>query len=126
MRAIYYTAYAASQGNKIDRLISLAKNTEINSVIIDVKEVDGKVAYDMSKFNFDELKPTSYNQFDNIKDIIKKLHKNNIYVIGRIVVFKDQLLAKHHPELTIKKKDKKTIWTDRNRKKYIDPSSKKV
>jgi hypothetical protein len=108
IKAVYYTAYAAGRTSKIDQIISLAKNTEVNSVIIDVKEVDGKVSYDMSNFDFGELKPTANLRLKNIKKTIEKLHKNNIYVIGRIVVFKDQLLAKQYPELVIRKKDKTT------------------
>jgi len=40
LKAIYYTSYSASQKNKIDSLINLTKNTEINSVIIDIKNVN--------------------------------------------------------------------------------------
>jgi hypothetical protein len=85
------------------------KNSEINSVVIDIKEVDGKVAFDMSDFKFGSIKPSSNNIIKDPKKLIEELHQKGIYVIGRLVVFKDKILAEKRPDLAIKTLDKKTV-----------------
>ncbi len=126
LKTLYYNSYAGNSENKIEKLISYVKNTEINSVVIDVKEVDGKVAFDMTHFNFGKIKPKSNNILKNPKKLIEKLHNNGIYVIGRIVVFKDKYLAEKRPDLALKNKLNGYLWTDRSGKKYLDPNSKEV
>ncbi len=127
VRSLYYTSYSAWSDKKTDELINFVKNSEINSVTIDIKEVDWYVAFDMSNYKFDKIKPTSNNKIKDIKKVIEKLHDNDIYVIWRIVVFKDKLLAENRPDLAIKwSTDKKTVWTDYAWNKYMDPYSKEV
>lgn len=126
VKSLYYTSYSGWSKDKIDKLINLAKKTEINSVTIDIKEVDWYVAFDMSGFKFDNIKPTSNDRIPDIKNLIKTLHENNIYIIWRLTVFKDKLLAEEHPELAIKWEWKNDVWTDYNWNKYLDPYSKEV
>ena len=126
VKSLYYTSYSAGSKNKIDSLIYFAKNTEINSVIIDIKEVDWYTAFDMSDFKFDNIKPKTNNKIEDIKKLIEELHKENIYVIWRIVVFKDNLLSNNRVDLSVKNLDKKTAWWDYKWHHYLDPSSKEV
>jgi len=57
VKSLYYTSYAASSDSYLNTLYSFVENTEINSVTIDIKEVDGYVAFDMSEYDFDTIKP---------------------------------------------------------------------
>jgi hypothetical protein len=41
--------------------------------------------------------------------LIKKLHKEGIYIIARQVLFKDKKVIAQRPDLSVKKTDKKTI-----------------
>jgi hypothetical protein len=109
IKAIYFTSYAALSEKKKKRLFDLVERGEINSVVIDIKEVDGKVAFDMSDFDFAKIKPISNNIIKKPKELIKELHQKGIYVIGRLVVFKDKILAEKRPDLAIKTLDKKTV-----------------
>lgn len=104
----------------------MIKDKKINSVIFDIKEVDGKIAFKMDKEEFSDIVGETNFQFKNITSLIKKLHEHNIYVIARIVVFKDNFLVEKYPELLVKKRDKKTVWKDHTGHKYIDPFSEKV
>lgn len=83
----------------IDDYIEVANNSGINAFIIDIKESDGP-AYESPVIK--EYSPTSYdnafNSFDAYKAAVKKCKDNGIYVIGRIVTFKDDLYAEDHPE----------------------------
>lgn len=86
----------------IDEYISLAKESNINAFVVDIKD-SGSPAY-ASKV-MEELSPTNYNNainsFDYYQSVIKKLKDNGFYVIGRITVFKDHYFAQDHPEYAI-------------------------
>ncbi len=126
VKSIYYTSYSAWLEYKINSLIKLIKNTEINSVIIDIKTISWYVSFNMNENNFYSIKPISNNRNKNIKKIIETLHKNNIYIIARIVVFKDKSLSERRVDLAIKRKDNWKVWSDYKWKKYLDPYSKEV
>jgi len=126
VKAIYYTSYSAWLEYKINSLIKLVKNTEINSVIIDIKTVSWYVSFKMNNDNFKKIKPISNNKNQDIEKIIKKLHDNNVYVIARISTFKDKLLSSNRPDLATKRKDNSKVWTDFKWQKYLDPYSKEV
>lgn len=126
VKSLYYTAYSASNEAKLNSLINLVKTTEINSVTIDIKEVDWYVSFDLSEFEFDRIKPATNNKITNIKELIKRLHEENIYVIWRIVVFKDNLLSTNRPDLAIKKSNKVDVWADYKWNKFLDAFSKEV
>jgi len=123
LQAIYINQHQIS---RIDKYIQLAKNTKINAFIIDIKEVDGKISFEIPKFlnteNFDFI---STKDMRNPQKLIQKLHKNKIYTIARIVVFKDNYFTKKHPELAIKNR-KGQIWKDYKGHSYLDPTKKKV
>lgn len=126
VKAVYLSSYGASRTDKIDQLIYLVKNTEVNSVVIDVKEINGKVYFEIPTQNFDKIKPEFDVVLRNPKDLLEKLHSYGIYVIGRVVLFKDKNLVKKRPDLAVKKSDKKTVWQDYKKKTWVDTGSKEV
>lgn len=99
-RAVYLSGNSAGRKEVIDNIIELSKTTELNSVVIDVKEA-GVVNY-VSEVP-EVVKNNLYIDYYNPEELIKKLHDNNIYVIGRIVCFLDKGLGEKRPDLAIKK-----------------------
>lgn len=127
VKALYYSAYNTSREDKITQIIDIAKDTEVNALVIDIKEIDGLVSFDMPDRYFGDIKPKSNDRIQDISEIIKKLHENNIYVIARIVVFKDSYLANTRPDLAIKWSDNTSkVWTDYKWNAYTDQYSKEV
>jgi len=126
VRSVYYTAPAIASEKKLETLLTLVKTKEVNSVTIDIKTVSGYVSFDMPDDKFGKIKPTSNNQIKDINEIIEKLHENNVYIIWRVVLFKDKLLAEKRPDLAIKWTNGKDVWYDYKGKKYLDPYSKEV
>jgi len=107
--------------------LDIAENTSVNSITIDIKTVSGEINFDINEKYFKNIQPVSNNRIKNIEKIIEELHSKNIYVIGRIVVFKDMLLSEKRKDLALKwKHNKEKIWTDYSGKKYLDPSSREV
>lgn len=83
----------------VDKYIEIAKNSGINSIVVDIK--DGNLAYDSNvaiKYLCENGENCKYakgnNSFDTYKEAIKKIKDANIYVIGRIVAFNDPYFAK--------------------------------
>jgi hypothetical protein len=115
-RAVYLTGISAGISKKTDQIIQLSKTTELNAVVIDIKE-DGKVNYESQ---IPEVRSIgAFIKYYKPEEVIKKLHENNIYVIGRVVVFKDSYLATKRADLAIKqpngqlwKENKHTPWTN--------------
>jgi len=111
IKGIYINSWTAGDQSKMANLLNLIKETELNAVVIDLKEVDGIIAID--------------NIIPNLKDLIRQLHHENIYTIARIVVFKDSSLSKIKPELALKNQQGK-LWQDWRGQTWLDPASKEV
>jgi len=85
----------------IDSYIKLAKESNINAFVVDIK--DGYMAYESEVAK--KYSPSNYKSYSNTveeyKTAINKLKENGFYVIGRIVAFNDSLFAKDNPSETI-------------------------
>ena len=125
VRGIYMTSWIASTKSLRDKLIKLVEDTELNSLIIDVKDYTGKVAFLMKNQKVLEA-GSSEERIKDIKEFIEELHGKNIYTIGRIAVFQDSYLAKVRPDLAVKRNDGITNWKDDKGTAWLDPCSKEV
>ncbi|MBR2552726.1 MAG: hypothetical protein IKF05_07045 [Erysipelotrichaceae bacterium] len=103
VRALYLNR--ATPGN-LDGYLELAAQSDINAFVIDIKESDG-VGYQSDVVK--EFSPTAYEYalFDKQTyiDAVKKCHDAGLYVIGRIVTFKDDPLVADHPEYALADKN---------------------
>lgn len=104
-KGIYSTVWSA-RSKRINDLIRIADETEINTIIIDVK--DSGVYLD-----------------DYIKNLIGELHKKNIYIIARLVVFQDDSQIQNHPDWYFKKSDE-NLWQDNRGWYWMDPENHEV
>ena len=82
----------------LEQCIDLANNSEINAFVIDLKEAEG-IYYNTSNETAQEI-GYLYNYYD-LEDVCQTCHDNGIYVIGRIVCFKDPRLAATSPDRAI-------------------------
>jgi len=125
VRGIYMTSWVASTNSIRNGLIKIAEETEVNSIIVDIKDYTGKVAFLMDNPKVKEFN-SSENRIKDIKNFIKESHDKNIYVIGRIAVFQDPFLSKIRPDLYVKKSDGISIWKDYKGAMWLDPCSKEA
>lgn len=126
VKSLYFSAHSINNKEKLDNFLNIAKTKEINSIMIDLKEVDWYTSFYLDEKYFSKIKPVSTNRIKNIKELIDKLHKENIYVIARIAVFKDKRLAEARPDLAVKWSWDWSVWTDYKWYKYTDQYSKEV
>jgi len=120
MEAVYMTSCVAGTPNFRQQLVELVDNTEINSLVIDIKDYSGTISFAPT----DEKLQGAWNAAKcgarDMKDFISLLHEKGIFVIGRITVFQDPYYAEIHPELAVKKADGVTVWRDFKGLAFID------
>lgn len=124
VKGLYLTAYSAGSAKKMDEIISLVKATELNAVVIDIKDYSGLVLYDSDIVTVDNLQ-TEDDRLGDVGALIKKLHDNHIYVIARQTIFQDPVLAEAKPEWSIKKKSG-GVWRDKKGLAWVDPTQREV
>ncbi|SDS76832.1 hypothetical protein SAMN05444162_2231 [Paenibacillaceae bacterium GAS479] len=120
VRGIYISGYAAGSSKAMGRLRELARKTEINAMVIDIKDDYGLLTYASNVKLANKLGTDSRPIIAEPRKLINELHKDGIYVIGRQVVFKDALLAGKMPDWAIHEKSGK-VWRDTKRKTWINP-----
>ncbi len=125
IKAIYATSWSAGSEKKLEYLIKLIKDTELNAIVIDVKDYSGYVTYNtdlelVKKYNAVDLRIPQMNK------LIKRLHDEGIYVIGRIAVFQDQRLALARPDLAIYSSSTGETWKDNKGLMWMDTASPEV
>ena len=125
VKTIYMTSWVAGTPSIRKRVIDLIAETEINSVIIDIKDDTGKVSFKGNDPYIKEL--GSYeNRIGDIRELIDIFHKMDVYVIGRIAVFQDPYLTKAWPSEAVKFKSTGGVWEDRKGISWVDAGSEKV
>ncbi|MEK7501732.1 MAG: putative glycoside hydrolase [Patescibacteria group bacterium] len=121
LRAIYITACTASGKKSREKVLSIMADTEINALVIDIKDYSGTLAYASTS-----MQP-NYGGGCRIYDLpqfIQELHEKGIYAIARITVFQDPVYAVRNPSVAVKNKDNTDIvWKDAKGLSYIDPGA---
>ncbi|MEN9552367.1 MAG: hypothetical protein RI935_744 [Candidatus Parcubacteria bacterium] len=113
VRALYMSSWVASTPSVRARLVALIDETELNAIVIDVKDNTGTVTWDgrMKK--------------EDLKSFIKELHAKDIYVIGRVAVFQDDAYAKKHKEESYQRQDG-SLWKSKKGEYWVDAGSKNM
>lgn len=124
VKGLYLTAYSAGNPKKIDEIIKLISTTELNAVVIDIKDYSGKILYDSGVATVKKIKAKD-NRLGDVGKLIQKLHDNGIYVIARQTVFQDPLLAEKKPEWAIRSKTG-GLWRDNKGLAWVDPTRQEV
>lgn len=122
VKGVFVNASAAGSKTRLDKLVRLADNTEINAFVIDVKEDDGRITFDMNQPIVKEIGASI--DFMDINKVMDKLYDHNIYPIARVVCFKDPYLAKNKKEYAIKNKDG-SLWYYKN-VAWLNPYNKET
>lgn len=123
VKGIYMTSWVAGMPVLRESVIKIAEKTEVNTILIDIKDYTGDIAFSV---NDPTLK--AYGADDHrIRDLdtlIAELHSKGIYVIGRVAAFQDPHMVATHPELAVKRASDGKIWKDRKGISWIDAGAK--
>jgi hypothetical protein len=124
VKGIYVTAYSAAQVDSLAKVIEIADETEINALVIDVKDPDGRVTYQADAAMAKSLGLIS-PVISDIDGLIATLRQHNITPIARLMTFKDNAMAEARPDLAVQS-SKGGIWRDYKGVAYTNPYSHEV
>lgn len=123
IRGLYVNRFAAQSSKKMQKLIGFADSTEINALIIDVKDEFG--------LNFESSDPLlqknggTQTKVRNLKALLDTINAHGILPVARIVVFKDSVAARQNPQYTIRKTDG-SVWRDHKGLTWVNPYANSV
>lgn len=124
VKAVYLTSWAAGHPKFRKHLFDLIDTTEINSVVIDVKDYSGRISFMVEDPMLQKI-GASEKRIPDIKEFIGTLHEKGVYVIARISSFQDSYMINIHPEWAVKTKEG-NIWQDYKGVKWLDAGAEPV
>ena len=133
VKGIYVTGPKAGSAGMED-LIRLVEETELNAMVIDVKNDEGNVTFRLANEEITQDIPVldriaemqaGVRYIRDIQTLMQELKDHNIYTIARIVCFKDPILAAAQPELALMKPDGKPVM-DANGLAWVNPYRQEV
>ncbi len=125
VKAIYMSACVAGTPAFRDSLVKLIDATELNSIVIDIKDYSGYLSFKPADPALAKV-VSKHCMAPDMQEFIKTLHDRGVYVIGRITVFQDPVLTKARPDLAVKKRSDGSVWKDFKGLSFTDPGSKEV
>jgi hypothetical protein len=123
LKAIYMTQCVVGTKDFRESLVKIADETEINAIVIDIKDFTGLLA-------FDTTNPKLVGSISNkcgtsdMPEFVEYLHSKGIYVIGRVTVFQDPFMVKMRPDLAVQSKSTGGPWKDFKGLSFIDVGAK--
>jgi hypothetical protein len=106
IKATYADLNLLADPDGIDRHIEIANTTEINAIVIDIKQ--DTIYYDSQVEFF--LDAGTVRPVYDVAELLRKLKANNIYAIARLVVFQDPLVAEARPDLAVMDSVTGDLW----------------
>jgi hypothetical protein len=124
-KGLYLTVFGIGSRVLRNSALQLIEETDLNSLVIDVKGDRGIVPYKSSVALASSVGSQKVITVRDMKAVMKTLKEKGLYTIARIVVFKDNPLATSRPEFAVKTPEG-TVWQDREGLAWVDPFSKEV
>ena len=121
VKGVYLSYHGVGDRTIRGRVFDLLDRTELNAVVIDVKGDEGYVPYDSQVPLAREAGATARARVRDFDEMLARLRAKGIYLIARIVVFKDNVLARHHPAWAVTDTGTGTLWLDAERLAWLDP-----
>ena len=97
VKAVYMTQCAVGTQSFRESLTKLIDTTELNAIVIDIRDYTGKIAFPTDNPVLQEYVSDECGARD-MRAFVETLHGKNIYVIGRITVFQSPAYTKAHPD----------------------------
>lgn len=124
VKGIYVSAYVAGTGDMMDKIIEEIDRTELNAVVIDVKDDQGRITFAMDSPTVNEIGACEVF-INDLPGLIQKLKEHDIFPIARVVAFRDPYLAEKKPEWSLHVADG-SIYRDNKGLAWVDPYKREV
>jgi hypothetical protein len=118
VKALYVNAWAFGSP-RLWSLVRLVDSTDINALVIDVKDDTGCLLYRSEVATARAIGAGACARTKDIRSRLDTLHDHGIYAIARIVVAKDPLLAQGKPNWSVRSREG-GLWRDRIGSAWVD------
>ena len=121
-KAIYMNPRITTDNAGFLRLVDLIDRTELNALVVDVKELGVYVDTDVALFR----EAGAVDPLLDAAGLLRTLHARDIYAIARHVVFKDDAVAAARPDLAVADATTGDTWLDYNGGAWLNPFAEEV
>lgn len=129
IKAVYVPVSKLGDEPYLKDVIKQLRRKNCNSVVIDFKTKDGKLAYSSLQENAISAKCALYDN-DTVRQALAIFKNAHIGVIARVFCFEDSAVATVNPDLAVKYMDTDVNWLDgsddKGGKPWLNPYSKRV
>lgn len=119
VRGIYVSGPMAGSSGLFQDILDNLDDTEINTVVIDLKNDDGRITCNLDTPVVTEIS-ASLPYVQDMSGLIQTLKDRGLYVIARVVAFRDPYLAEKKPEWSLHLADG-SLYRDRQGMAWVDP-----
>jgi hypothetical protein len=104
VRGVHVTMGLAGLEGKIDEYVAL-EGYGLNTIEVDVKDENGKVGFVSPAVPKLAREIGAAAPYYDVKSVVEKVHAAGMYLVGRVVVFEDPVLAATRPDLAVLRPD---------------------
>ena len=112
IKSIYASCYQCSFASGVEKFKKLVKDRNMNSIVIDMKDDYGYLRYNTKDPLVKQKCSISSYAIKDLDAFIETFKKENIYLVARIVTFKDRSLTKYEG-------GKYAVWDSKLNKPWI-------
>jgi hypothetical protein len=109
IRGVHVTIGLASLPGKLEEYVDL-ESEGLTAIELDIKDENGEIGFSASSLKLARQVGATRDFYD-AREAASLVHQRGLYLIGRIVVFEDPLLAHGRPDLAVQRNDG-SVWED--------------
>jgi hypothetical protein len=121
IRGVHVTMELASLPGKLDEYLGLSG---LNTIEVDVKDENGHVGFVPRSVPL-ARRASAAVQYYNPERVARRVHALGVYLIGRVVVFEDPVLAERRPDLAVQTIDG-AVWHNAAGLGWTNPYDRRV
>ena len=125
VHALYLSEYGISSSIIRNSAFNIIHRGGANALVVNIKSDHGQLVYPSAIPLAREIGARNITTIHSLSDLVNSAHAQNIYIIARIVTFKDNPLATSKPELAIHLANG-SLFKDREGLSWTDPFKPEV
>jgi hypothetical protein len=119
VHALYLSEYGISSSTLRNAAFDIIRRGGANALVVNIKSDHGQLVYPSNIALAKQIGARDLTLIHSLPDLVASAHAQGIYMIARIVTFKDNPLATHRPDLAIHLADG-SIFHDREGLAWTD------
>lgn len=117
VKAVHISGEAVEE--RFDQFLEMLEETELNALMVDLKDETGQVLYDSNLPLVSEVGAAG-GRYD-LEDVVAAADARDLYLIGRLVTFQDPIAAQARPEMSVWDEATGAPFTSRGQY-FLDPT----